>query len=499
MKKLPTVFAILLIAEIALAAPKQITIFHTNDIHGHFLPEKAEWRDGGLVGGVAELERRLTALRKLTPNSLYLDAGDLMTGNPICGMPYNGVRGAALLEMLHRLGATAMCLGNHEFDLGADHVLEFIHASPIPVLCSNITRKSDGKPIATTGIVTEIDGVRIAVIGLVLDDLAGSVAKHCIEPFNIENCALAAQREIDRLDPGSDLIILLTHYGLEKDRELARAIHGADVIVGGHSHTRLKEPVIENGVIIVQAGSHCKNLGALSLTLEDDRVIESSGRLEELVYNSEGPRTGLSMFADSLEVVIQAKYGEVIGRLAEEWKRSYYSVSNVGNWICDRLRSRYKTDIALVNSGGIRTNLNPGLITRMNVLELLPFENSIVLVQATGAELLKIAEEQCAAQGFERHGALEMSGLEIEYRKQDGRAEILRAEVNGERIEPDRMYSIASIDYVVISQPEKYFGFAPSNPDIRGEMISTVIMEEFQKATQPVLADPKQRLREVKP
>jgi len=94
------------------------------------------------------------------------------------------------------------------------------------------------------------------------------------------------------LHPQTDLLIALTHQGVDEDSILAMKVQGLDVIVGGHSHTRLKHPKIVNGVLIVQTGSDCENLGVLDLKLEKHHVISYDGSLIQLWYNAARPKTG---------------------------------------------------------------------------------------------------------------------------------------------------------------------------------------------------------------
>lgn len=479
-------------------SPRDVVIFHTNDIHGRFLPEPAAWRDDrALAGGFAALFHQLELQRALHPHSIYLDAGDLMTGNPLCNVVYNGVQGGALLELLKRSGVSAMALGNHEFDLGPDHIRDFVAAAPFPLVCANLRERAGGLPLAAPATVVRVAGIRVGIIGLIMDDLGASMARRNSEPFEVLDAATTAQEQIDKLDPATDLIVLLTHMGLDADSVLATRIRGADVIVGGHSHTRLLRPRRVNGVLIVQAGSYAKNLGVLKLTVAADSVSAYSGELVELLVPPELPPSPVSALVDSFENVIRREFGQIIGDLAEPWVRSYYSGSNVGNWICDRLRERYKADIALVNAGGIRTDLAPGPVSKLDIAELLPFSNSVVIFEARGAALRKLAIEQARAQGLHAHGALEMSGISIQYRKRGGEVEVAAVHVAGRPLQDAQAYRIVSIDYVATSQPDKYLAFQPQAIESAGELISDVITAEIQKTTGPLRADGTPRLREI--
>lgn len=480
--------------------PQQITIFHTNDIHGHFMAETVSWRkDGVKVGGLPMLRAYLDSLRLVHPNSIYLDAGDLMTGNPICGIEYNEVKGGALLAMLQMCGIGAMTLGNHEFDLGVEHLRRFVNGAPFPVLCANLRDATSDSLIALSHQTFRIGRVRVGVIGLVMNELAGSVAKSAVEPFCVTDAAFAAQKQIALLDSETDVIILLTHMGVEEDSLLATLVRGADVIIGGHSHTRLMPPLQVNGVVIAQAGAYGKNLGVLELTVTGDSVSEYRGQLIELAERSSHYDSPVADLADSLDAVIQKIYGEVLGYLSTPWKPSYHETSNVGNWITDRLHNRYQADVALVNSGGIRAGIEAGPITLLDVQQVLPFMNSIVTFDTRGSDLQRTALEQARAQGLRRHGALEMSGMIVyfELAGADDSVSVGEIRIGEQPIDTNRMYRVVTIDYVALGHEDRYLGFSPQNVTNTGDLISEVIADEIRNAKQPILADDVVRLRYV--
>ncbi len=431
------------------------------------------------------------------PGSLYLDAGDAMTGNPICNMEYRGVKGGAMLELFSRCGIAAECLGNHEFDLGAEHLRQYVAAASHPILAANLNEKADGRAVTAASHVFEVNGLRVGVIGLLLDDLAGVVARTSLEPFAIEDAATTARAQIAALEEQTDVLVLLTHMGVEADSVLATRVAGADVIVGGHSHTRLHQPRRVNDVLIVQAGEHLKNLGMLTLAIDGKRVVAYSDTLLELVATDMRQTNNVALLCDSLEVAIQAQYGQVIGTLAEPWKHGYYMGSNVGNWICDQLRKRYKADIAIVNAGGIRKDVASGPITMLDVAELLPFTNSVVTFDATGAELIKLATEQIHAQGLHRHGALEMSGMRIVYKTGADSAVLWSLQAAGAAIDTARTYRVASIDYVAVSQWAEYLGFAPRHLELTEDLLSDAMIDEIRKAPGPIRADAEPRIVEM--
>jgi 5'-nucleotidase / UDP-sugar diphosphatase len=274
-------------------------------------------------------------------------------------------------------------------------------------------------------------------------------------------------------------------------------VSGADVIVGGHSHTRLDHASRVNNVLILQAGAQLKDVGMLSLQVDNDAVVSYSDTLLELIAPTAPQQNSVAELADSLETVIQAKYGQVIGTVAEPWTRSYFTGSNEGNWICDRLRARYHSELAFVNAGGIRADLKPGPVTMLDIQEMLPFGNSVVTFESTGAELRRLAEEQVRACGGHAHGALEMSGMKILYKTNAGNSSLVSVSANDQPLDSARVYHCVSIDYVV-SKWQEYFGFQPRSVDTTGDLLSDVIAEEIRIYKSPIHADATPRLVEEK-
>jgi 2',3'-cyclic-nucleotide 2'-phosphodiesterase (5'-nucleotidase family) len=398
------------------------------------------------------------------------------------------VKGGALLTLLDLCEVDAQCLGNHEFDLGGDHLRDFVAKAPYPLLCANLVQSESGTALCAPYTVIERDHVRIGIVGLILDDLADVVSKDAMEPFRVESLPEVAQRTIDELDPQTELIVLLTHTGVEEDKELARAISGADIIVGGHSHTRLAEPVVENGIVIVQAGSYCKNLGELTVRVRKDAVRSFQGTLIELESGKFTPDLRIEAYCDSFATIIDRVYGEVIAEAGEALTRSYDSSSPLGNLLCDLMRRRYGSEIAMTNSGGLRKDLAVGPITKLDCAELMPFMNSVCRFKVSGAELAEFARKQAEAQLGGDSEVLQMSGLEIAYIATPQGLIETRVFVNDEEAIAEREYSAVSIDYVLHSQWEKYLGFKPREVDNTGLMFSEFIMLALAEAKQPILA-----------
>lgn len=469
-----------------LEGPVELVILHTNDIHGKFTTTAATWQDGNPpIGGLANLSAYVEDERAGYDRTILLDAGDFMTGNPICDEVHEGVTGGAMVALLNLVGYDAICLGNHEFDHGLETLDGLMGLSEFPLVSANTFRPQGGLTAPEPYVIVEERGLRIGVIGLMTENLYGVAAPSKLAGTRVTSAAEAARSIVSEIDDRTDLIVLLTHIGVDGDRELARQVEGIDVIVGGHSHTRLTEPVVEQGVIIVQAGAHNRNLGKLVLTVADDAVTAHAGELIEL-WPREGGRPDLREMVGDWETKIEAEFGRQVATLATAWDREYHAESNIGNWLCDRLREHVDADFAVLNSGGIRKDQGTGPMTKLDVMEILPFANMVTTFTVTGEELLTIMRKNADAAANERYGILQVGGIRYGYREVGGEIELVDPTVGGEPVDPTATYTGASVDYVAVGNAERYFGFVPDDPVNSGIKIADVMLDAIEATAQPI-------------
>ena len=463
---------------------EEITILHTNDVHGSFLSRKAEWRDDGReVGGVEALADRVRKIRGSGGNVLLLDAGDFMTGHPVCEVEVGGAKGGAMMEFFNALAYDAMALGNHELDVSQDNALALIAMADFPVLCSNVVRERDGAVFTgrAAGVV-EAGGLRVGIIGAMTEDLFEVVSRDNTTGLGLLPTLETVQSLADSLDPITDLVLVLSHMGVGEDRRLAEKVRGVDVIVGGHSHTRLTEPEKVGDVLIVQAGSRLSQLGRLDLTVRDDRVVEWSGGLIDLWIDEMTPQPDMRASAEHFEKLALDAFGEVLGTLEVPWQRTGNRESNIGNWITDAMRASTGADFAVINSGGLRKNLVAGPVRHLDIYEVLPFGNEICRFTCSGEDLLGLMRTNALAQSEGSHGILQVSGIRYAFRPVAGGVELVEALVAGEPVDPEKDYSGVSVDFVVRSQAEKYLGFLPREVQPLGIVADELVAQAVRKA-----------------
>lgn len=486
--------ALLLVSSCTFTQQKTITILHTNDLHASFIPRQATWVRSDpkpMVGGFNELAYAIDSIRSVVPATLLLDAGDVMTGNPISDIPYKGAEGGALFEMMNRIGYDAWAPGNHDLDISQDNLRALIRIAEFPSLSANLVNDAGELAVGNTAsTIIERGGLRIGIFGLMLQRLAGVVNQNNIVGIRVLSPVETAQRMIDELKPKTDLVIAVTHQGADEDSMLAASVTGLDVIVGGHSHTRLQRPKVVNDVIIVQAGGYCENLGILELTVENGRVVRHNGRLLQL-WAREGRTSRLSSFIDSMKTEIDRVYAEVIATLKEDWKRASGKESNIGNFIINAMKEAAGAEIGFANSHGIRKDVAAGPLTKRDVYEVLPFRNVLVTFQLSGKQLRSIMDYY-----LNRKPAIEFTGIACEWKKAaDGKAEVVGIKVNGTPVDDSRMYTCATSDFFA-GQSKQYIGMELDRVIFLNDTVFDVVVAAARKAK--VISSPiENRVREV--
>jgi len=478
-------FALLLAGGCAHQRSGSLMVLHTNDQHSQFAPAPATWIQKDpkpRIGGMVALKAQIDQARAAGKATLLLDAGDFMTGTPIAKLKVEGALGGGYVQMLNEMGYQALTIGNHEFDEGQDNLQGLIRLARYDVLSANLYKDDHlfaPKPYA----IYETGGLRVGVIGITLSELFEMTAKKNLDGIRVLDPVATAQKMVDEIDGKTDLIILLTHTGVDVDRELAQKVRGIDIIVGGHSHTRLNKPIQENGVLIVQADSKTRYLGRLTVDVAHDAVTHYEYALLPCWVDSVAhPDPLLAQQVQSYNDQINADYGKTIGQLQTDWQRNSQGESNIGNYIADVLRKAAGADFAMINSGGIRKDLAAGPIKKLDIAEILPFSNTLVTFRCTGAQLLKIAQTNVASASKSDPGVLQISGLSYQYRiSPSGTSEITRLTVNGAPVDPGATYSGATIDFILFGQSERYFGFQPTeNVENTNQLVSDLVTAAIQ-------------------
>ena len=457
-----------------------ITILHVNDLHGAML---ARSESSGLRGGVANLVGLIDRQRASAVGPvLLLDAGDAFQGTYVSNMNH----GEAMVEIMNLAGVDAFALGNHEFDWGLDVLHARIQQARFPFLAANLETESGALPDGVLPYtVLDADGIRVGVLGITYHDLATIVLRSALQGLRSLPPVETVKRYLPELRRACDLIVVLSHLGLERDRELARAAPEISVIVGGHSHQALPRGEQIGDALIVQAGANGYYLGELVLRFDRQRNriadIDSTG--EVLKVTADGiPNAQVSDIVDKWQAAANRAGSRVIGETAVALRAARGEETALGNLITDAMRAAdlgdgRRSDIALHNDGGIRADLDAGPITYAELYAVLPFDNTLVNLDLTGAQVKDMLE-----QGInDRASEIQVSGLSLTYTMTRAPGQqVTQVLVNGKPLDPQRIYRLATINYLYTHpQYERSLGqgtnvtFGPLCLDVVSDYVGT--------------------------
>ena len=389
---------------VAAEEEKYFTILHTNDEHGSLIPHSPAvdyhpQRENPTVGGYARLATAVEEIRKqkraVGEPVLLLSAGDYVGGSPFSWLVPEGY--APEIKIKHELNYDAVIIGNHEYDYGADNLARYYQEAGYPeahettvVLASNTTAPPEHHLVRDElyreSYVMQLEnGLKLGLFGLIGKDAVSVTAPH--DPVEFTDQHEAAQEMVAELQKqGVDVIVAITHSGVEEDRDLALAVPGIDIIVGGHCHTALKEPIVEQGTIIVQAGSLLHYLGKLELAYNTDSGLlrmrndeNSSPYLLPLDYSYQLDAEIAVLVDEYTEILSELVAGKTDGKIRNILDTvviSDFRVSNhpplqespFGNFVTDAMRliTEEKTgrpiDFAIQANGSIRGSITPGVM-----------------------------------------------------------------------------------------------------------------------------------------
>ena len=352
-----------------VADETEIAILSVNDMHANIdlFPKFATMVD---------------SLRGVYPDLLLFSAGDNRTGNPVNDQ-YDPVN-YPMITLMNEVGFDLCAVGNHEWDGNIVNLQNDIKRAKFPFLCANVfipqTVDLDIKPFVTM----ERQGVKMAVVGMIEVRHDGIPGAH---PDNLKMVSFKRAHDVlpeyKYLRSQNDVVILLSHCGVEDDMELAQATPWLDVIIGGHSHTLIEHPMKTNGVLVTQSGSHLKYATLVKIKVKDHKVVgKEAVVLDVNKVRKEKPeiRKMLNEFNDT----------PALNEAIAIAKTKFETPEELGSMLCDALCEISGADFAFQNTGGIRiTHLKKGPITVKEVYSIDPFNNEVVVYEMTGAQVKK--------------------------------------------------------------------------------------------------------------
>ena len=431
MKRLLITFLFLtsLITNSDESSSKEIVILHTNDIESVYEPIQAVWRDDiELIGGISHLATLIDNVRASEEISFLVDAGDIYTG-----ALSKKTRGKLPFDLYNAMGYDALNIGNHEFEYNWEPLVEIIPRANFPVLNANIFIEKTGELIAQPYAVLEKSGVKIGLIGVMgIDAFYNTMAPFHRTGLSIKDPTETAQYWADKIRDSVDMIVVLTHQnktapmqtnkesdpsvqrGFDEDYAMAGKLRGVHAIYGGHSDNGLMQPVVhpETGTIIGLTFGQGMHLGYTKFMINTN--TNDVTFIDGYLIPVDSKKYKAKEETSKLITEYRKQYpelSEVIASMKEPSMRLYNNESTIGNLLTDIMRKAANSDIAFLNSGAIRADLNAGRVTLEQLINVYPFPDTLSIVELTGAEIRKLIEYSLTLP----YGIGQISGLKIEF------------------------------------------------------------------------------------
>jgi 2',3'-cyclic-nucleotide 2'-phosphodiesterase (5'-nucleotidase family) len=421
-----------------------LTILHTNDTHGFLTP--FDTMTANSVGGAAGRAALINEIRRSNEeagprrHTLLLDAGDILENNAMS----NFFKGEADIEFMNLVKYDALSFGNHEFGFGMDNFLALEKKATFPVLCANLLDAKSGEYLFKPYIIKEFDGVRIAIFGLTSHTLFYNSTAADLKRIKFVDKNEAYAKILPEMKEKSDYIIFLSHLGIEEDREFAKAHPELNIIIGSHSHTFLEQPEKVGEIYIFQAGKYGECLGRINLTFKDRKVSSMTSRLINIADRAAGDL--VKKYKDQLDPQLDVKLGDLGATLDNLSK--YELPTPLFDFVLKILYEHTKADFAMETAASITGRLDAGPIHLRNIFRIMPYNNFVVIIKLSGAEVKKLIDYSISKKKtpffIQTHG--------ISYEEVNGAARNIK--IKGEALNENKIYSAAADNYMAAGGAE---------------------------------------------
>ncbi|AGT33324.1 5'-nucleotidase [Geobacillus genomosp. 3] len=445
-----------------------IYIYHTNDVHSHFehWPQIARF-----------LSERRGEHRARNEAMLLFDVGDFLDRvHPIT----EATRGKANVDLLNDLGYDAVTIGNNEgITLDYNELDSLYERARFPVVVANLFRRDGTRPpwALPYAVIPATETFRIGVVGATapLVKFYELLGWKIAPPFDMLAAAVA---DVKRQ---ADCVVVLSHLGVNEDEKMAAMIPDVDIILGSHTHHVFPEGKMVNGTLLCAAGKYGKYVGVVKLDIEQHRLARASATVvdvDTLPRSEQVERHLHCLEQDSLARLA----AEQVAVLEDDLPLNWFAPSPLGNLLASALREWCGADIGMVNAGVLLEPLEKGPVTKKDLHRICPHPLNPCKVKLRGAELKEIMLEahtermkHLRFKGFgfrgEVMGEMVYDGVEIETElEEDGAWHIRGIRINGEPLDPERTYDVATTDM---------FAIGHFYPQIQRAAEKTYYMPEF--------------------
>jgi len=369
--------ALLLLAGCRQSTVHELTILHFNDLHDHLLPDP----DG--IGGVAHLATVLKRERAAARASITLSAGDIDQGSPVSTL----FQGVPDYQIANSLGIDVNCLGNHEFDYGWRKIRDFMEVANFPTVNANIIDASGNRLLNPAYVIREAGGMRIAVIGALLERLLDHITRDELGPYHSAPLVETLRPIVADAKQQADMVIVLGHLEKAEAESILRGLPDVSVVVIGHEHTPWKEPVEIDGRFVIHAEGYGRQVGRLAMQYDTAaRRITAHDWTGIAVEDREYPADPVvEAQVEKWEAKVSAQVDVPIGRSSKR-----FSQAETKELMERAMNDRFPSDFAFTNVNGVRGTLPEGQLLARHIWNAMPFDNHVVVAEVQGDQLMKL-------------------------------------------------------------------------------------------------------------
>ena len=496
-----------LLAGLVLAVPfasaevVELTIVHTNDIHGGihasdatFMSREFPPRLGGAASMATVLKRLRAQVEADGGHFLLMDSGDIFQGTPIGNM----TKGRAIVDFLNSSGYDIWALGNHEFDEGLQNCKDLVERARFPVLAANLVEEGTVRTVdwVRPWVIRDFGGLRVGIIGLITCETENMSFPGNVEGLDFRPVIPTVRSVLPVLEErGVDIVLMVGHLGVPYDREgayetrardgwreeedsrndsmdLAHSVTGVDAMFCGHIHKGFDDAFEDPDSHALLFQTYGRGSGAgivtLSIDTETDQIVDHRFWTERGYL--------LSFFEDEFwpdpevaevirKEVLDAEKGmdRLLGRATGVFSRRGTGVSPespMGDAVCDAMLEETDADFSFTNLGGIRDEFGPGSITPRDCFQVLPFGNKMVLFKMSGTLLREVVEMRISG----GHHGLYIGGGRLVYdMTRPDFDRVTSFEVGGKPWDPDAVYRVVTSDF--LAQGNANLSMLPGVPE----------------------------------
>jgi 2',3'-cyclic-nucleotide 2'-phosphodiesterase/3'-nucleotidase len=460
----------------------QVRVLETTDFHGAILGGARERRSGRAIGSSVALAAAIEHYRSENPEgTVLLDGGDWFQGTMISNLQY----GRPVVEQMNLLGYTAAAIGNHDYDWSADTLQRRVAEMHFAALGANILERQSGLRPAWVRSDTTVRrrGARVSIFGLAYPGTPRVTLPANVSHLRFWDDSSTAAMVVPRLrQAGADVVLEVGHIPAETDStrqargdlmRLARGVPGVDAWFGGHSHNVVDDRVDDVSLLIAGASGAWVAVADLTVDPVAHRVLERRTKVNQVFADEFPPDSAWIARVKRWNADVAPVAAEVIGRSSVALHR-HRPEATVGDFITDAMRFASGADIAMQNPGGMRAELAAGEISRGGIYEVMPFDNTIVTLSLTGADVRRSIEQSLA-----HDRVTQVSGIRFAFdMNQPAMARVTRLTLtDGSALDDAKRYKVAVNNFMASGGDD--YDVLKSNPGTETGLIIRGAMESY--------------------